>query len=481
MELFKLFGRVLIDNDEANKSISKTETLGEKLGGTLETGIVTAAKFGAALVGAGTVAVGAMVGLVSKVGQTADRLLDLQAITGMTVDQIQRWEHVAKIAGVSTDAVTNASQRLTRQMETMSSETNKGNQAIRELGLSFDDISNMDADQRMDVLIKSLSEVENETHRAKLGTDLFGGAWKDIAPIVDMGAEAMDRAKASANVFSQHDLERANEMRIKFDLVKERAGFLALELGMQLLPIVEMFFDWVEQHMPQIEAFFKKAFEVAEQVITAVVDVVANKLYPRMVDFFNWIAPHLPRIQQFFKTTFETAAQVMQAVWKVVSQDLWPILRRLYEWVAPYLPMMQASFKTAFDGIYTSISNVIGIVKDAVQWFGRLIDAVRNFNREESKTPSSNFSTGSMQQFTDGSTWTPHAKGLSFVPYDGYKAELHKGERVLTAAENQSSSAQITNHFNIEQMSVRNDNDIKQIARELFELQKRNSRGVGFA
>ena len=35
----------------------------------------------------------------------------------------------------------------------------------------------------------------------------------------------------------------------------------------------------------------------------------------------------------------------------------------------------------------------------------------------------------------DVSTNGSHAGGLSYVPFDGYIAELHKGERVLTASE----------------------------------------------
>ncbi len=35
-----------------------------------------------------------------------------------------------------------------------------------------------------------------------------------------------------------------------------------------------------------------------------------------------------------------------------------------------------------------------------------------------------------------GSVFTPHAEGLPYVPYDGYPAVLHQGERVLTRQEN---------------------------------------------
>jgi hypothetical protein len=34
-----------------------------------------------------------------------------------------------------------------------------------------------------------------------------------------------------------------------------------------------------------------------------------------------------------------------------------------------------------------------------------------------------------------------HADGLAYVPFDGYTAELHRGERVLTAYENRNYSA----------------------------------------
>ena len=174
IEIFKLFGSVLIDDKEADKSLSKMDDKTKSFGDRLRGGLKTAAKFGAGLALAGGVAVGAMFGMATKAGDMADRLLDLNSITGMSTDEIQRWEKVTKIAGVSSDAMTNASQKLTKSLDTMIESGGKGAESLEALGLSVDEVANMNADERMNAITEALAGVEDKTERAKLGTDLLG-------------------------------------------------------------------------------------------------------------------------------------------------------------------------------------------------------------------------------------------------------------------------------------------------------------------
>ena len=74
---------------------------------------------------AGAAAIGAVVkglfSLAKQIGETADRLLDLEQITGTSTDKLQEYEHVARIAGVNTETYANAviglTQRLARGAE----------------------------------------------------------------------------------------------------------------------------------------------------------------------------------------------------------------------------------------------------------------------------------------------------------------------------------------------------------------------------
>lgn len=64
--------------------------------------------------------------------------------------------------------------------------------------------------------------------------------------------------------------------------------------------------------------------------------------------------------------------------------------------------------------------------------------------------------------------YNSHAYGLKYVPYDGYPALLHEGERVLTAAENRSSSESgIVVQISGNEFIVRGEDDIDAIARQI--------------
>lgn len=71
----------------------------------------------------------------------------------------------------------------------------------------------------------------------------------------------------------------------------------------------------------------------------------------------------------------------------------------------------------------------------------------------------------------DSSDWTDynsHAYGLKYVPYDGYPALLHEGERVMTAAENRGSADKsVIVQVSGNEFIVRDDTDIDAIARQI--------------
>ena len=61
-----------------------------------------------------------------------------------------------------------------------------------------------------------------------------------------------------------------------------------------------------------------------------------------------------------------------------------------------------------------------------------------------------------------------HAFGLKRVPYDGYRAILHEGERVMTAAENRSGAeGSVVVQVSGNEFIVRGENDIDAIARQI--------------
>lgn len=96
------------------------------------------------------------------------------------------------------------------------------------------------------------------------------------------------------------------------------------------------------------------------------------------------------------------------------------------------------NLKNGFIALFEKIESKIELVKEK---FSKLAEKIKNLPGIRYFTSNDKveaFNTG-MNDLAKPVINGSHRNGLDYVPYDGYIAELHKGERVLTADENKGS------------------------------------------
>lgn len=131
-------------------------------------------------------------------------------------------------------------------------------------------------------------------------------------------------------------------------------------------------------------------------------------------------------------------------------------------------------FQSAMQGALGAILQSLWDVNFAISTVASGLDELANTGQDKAASAANSVPDGS------------HAMGLSRVPYDGYRAELHKGERVLTSAEAREYNmgkalTKGTNSGNIDNSSVVvnvygvNDTDrlLKELERRGINLAKR--------
>jgi len=278
LEIFRLFGSIFIDNDKAVKSIDETDKKGKSLSTRFEDMGKKVGAVGGAMTKwvTGPIAAvgGGLLALTTKAGQTADRLLDLSDITGLSTDTIQEYQYVANQAGVSSEAMTAAVEGLVRKIPQLESEGGRATEQLAKLGISYERLKKMSPDQQIDLLITKLAEMKDPLERNAIGAQLFGGAWKDIAPILGMGADGIKAVRKEAHdlglVLDRDALEGANEFRKEMDRLKAILGGVINQLGARLAPILR------EQIGPIVQNTIIPALQILSDLIAGVVEWFAS-------------------------------------------------------------------------------------------------------------------------------------------------------------------------------------------------------------
>jgi hypothetical protein len=172
--------------------------------GALDTSAIALGGLGAAAVAAGVaVADGAIA--IAKADVATGRLADS---LGIAVPELSRLQQAAIVAGVDIGKVTDLIGDMQKRLATNPDAFAKGLKAI---GVSFAEFQAMSPVEKIEALSSGLEGLVDPTDRARAGTELLGGAYRDLVPTVNDLATAEQKIKDQP-VVTAEDVAQAKRL-----------------------------------------------------------------------------------------------------------------------------------------------------------------------------------------------------------------------------------------------------------------------------
>lgn len=238
-EIFKLFGSIMIDSTEAEKSLGKTDKAAQSTQDKLGKLVSSAAKFAAgaaASIAAAGTAVFKFADNVASVGDTIDK--QSQKL-GISAKAYQEWDSVLGHCGASIDSLKGGMKTLTKAVADASDDQVA---AFRAVGLSMDQVKSMSTEDVFSAVVTGLQGMEEGAERTNIATTLLGKSAQELGPLLNTSAEDTAAMKQAVNELGGVMSDEAVAASASFkdalqDLTTIGTGFKNA-LGAQVLPYV---------------------------------------------------------------------------------------------------------------------------------------------------------------------------------------------------------------------------------------------------
>ena len=359
MELFKLFGSVMVDNKKANESIQKTDSLASKLGKGLGAGIKTAAKWGAGLVAGATVGGTALLGVANKSADTADRVDKLSQKVLMSRQGFQEWDHIMNQSGVSIESMQGGMKKLNKMMTDAASGSEKSVGVFKSLGISMQELKTMTPEQAFERAVLALQKMPEGAQKAQLANELFGRSGSELAPIINATSEDVEQLRKDAHNLGLVMSDEAVDAGVLFGDtmadVKDSVSMAFVDIGTQVMPLLQTFAEWLRGNMPQIKATLAIVFNYISIAVGIAVNIFNNYLLPVIQGVVAWIKTNWPQIKEVISITLNAAKNSIEMFVNIVK-GIWNIFKT---YILDYVKLAFNTIKRVIESVLNTIKGII--------------------------------------------------------------------------------------------------------------------------
>ena len=188
--------------------------------------------------------VAGLVGLAKGALDAGDKMYDLSKQTGVSVESLAKFKKAAATSGTDIDSVAKSLVKLSKTMLEASLGGKQQAGAFKALGIDVKDSSGQlkSADAVMLEVADRFKQMPDGVAKTALSLKLFGRAGAEMIPLLDMGAQAIDKLSVKmTTAFAQ----KADAYSDKLAALSGKVGALGADLLIMLLPALDKITDAV--------------------------------------------------------------------------------------------------------------------------------------------------------------------------------------------------------------------------------------------
>lgn len=231
---------------------------------------------GAALVTTLAGITGMLTKAATETAAYADDLLTMAQTTGLTVEQLQKFQYAEKFIDVPAEKIAEGMTEIEKQMKSAREGSDDVLAAFERLGVRFTETNGefRSAEEVFYDTVDALGKVENMTERDVLAMTLMSETAKEFNPVINAGSQALrdlgDEAEQVGAVLDQSTIEEFGRLHDEMDSLTIQLDETKMRLATVLLPILIQVLDVVTSINPEV----LKTVLIVTSVITIIVMMV---------------------------------------------------------------------------------------------------------------------------------------------------------------------------------------------------------------
>lgn len=408
VEIFKIFGSIFVNNDEANKSISETEKKSKDVASTLGNGIKTAAKWGTAMVGGAVAGVGALSSVAESTREYRTEMgkldtafttnkfsaadakqtySDLYAVVGDSGQATEAANHLSLLCNSTKDlqSWTEICTGVYGQfgdslpIEGLTEAANETAKVGQVTGPLADALNWMGVSE--DAFNEKLAKCSSEQERQQLITSTLTSLYSDASALYKKtNGDVMESNRAH---------QQLSDTMAQIGAVAEPVLNSLIGLGGKLLeqlsPLIEsvannlapvliniceevapIIVSMLEQIMPLIEELLPYIAQLMEQLAPIIVQLVET-LLPVLVQVIKQLLPPFMEILNALMPLLDTIFQLVQPFIDLILQLIEPFAALISTAIAPLIVKLAELLNNLLQPLIPVFNEIAGILSETLQ------------------------------------------------------------------------------------------------------------------